>query len=272
MQKWGVDVDYVPTLGIQMIKGRNFSPSMPTDSGCFIINEAAAALLNRGDPLKQFVYEVEDSGTVRYPILGVFKNFNFNSLRETITPLALRLRRENGSITLRVTTKDIPHLLAQVQDKWKALAPSQPFDYAFLDDTFAAQFAAEQRIGKISVTFSVLAILIACLGLFGLVTYATAQRRKEIGVRKVLGAGLADILLLLCKDFVRLVAIGILIASPLAAWAMSHWLQDFAYRIPLSAWIFVGAGITGLLIALSTIAYHAFRAARANPVAALRTE
>jgi putative ABC transport system permease protein len=215
---------------------------------------------------------VEDSGTVRYPVIGVFRNFNFNSLHEAVTPLALRLRREDRTITLRVDTKDIPHLLAQVQEKWKRMAPSQPFDYAFFDDTFAAQFAGEQRMGAVSVTFSVLAIFIACLGLFGLVTYATAQRRKEIGVRKVLGAGLADILYLLCKDFMRLVCLGILIATPLAAWMMSRWLQDFAYRVPLSGWIFVGAGAAGLGIALSTILWQTLRAARTDPAATLRTE
>jgi putative ABC transport system permease protein len=159
-----------------------------------------------------------------------------------------------------------------VRDKWKRAAPSQPFDYAFLDETFAAQFAAEQRIGTISITFSVLAILIACLGLFGLVTYATAQRRKEIGVRKVLGAGLADILVLLSKDLLRLVVIGILIASPLSLWLMNEWLRNFAYRISLSVWIFAGAGMTGLLIAVVTIAGQAWRAARTDPAATLRTE
>ena len=252
--------------------GTDGPASLPTDSGCFIINEAAAALLDKGDPLKQFLYEVEDSGTVRYPILGVFKNFNFNSLHETITPLALQLRRENGSITLRVATQDISHLLGQVRDQWKTVAPAQPFDYSFLDETFAAQFAAEQRIGALSITFSVLAILIACLGLFGLVTYASVQRRKEIGVRKVLGAGLADILVLLSKDLLRLVVVGILIASPLSLWLMNHWLQDFAYRVSLSGWIFVGAALTALLIAASTIAGQALRAARTDPAETLRTE
>lgn len=270
MQKWGIDADYVPTLQIKMIKGRNFSPGQATDSGCFIINEAAAALLDKGDPLGQALYEVDKNKTSRYPIIGVFQNFNFNSLHEPITPLALYLSPETRSITLRVSTHAITPLLTQIQDKWKAIAPSQPFDYAFLDETFAAQYRSEQQIGKISITFSVLAILIACLGLFGLVTYATGQRMKEIGVRKVLGAGLPDILYLLCKDFFRLVCIAILMASPVAWWMMDHWLKNFAYRVSISVWVFVGAGMIGLLIAISTIGYQALRAALVNPVKTLR--
>ena len=271
MQKWGVDADYVPTLQIKMIKGRNFSPVLPTDSGCFIINEAAAALLDKGDPLRQMLYEVDDSNhATRYPIIGVFRNFNFNSLRDPVTPLALHLGTEKRRITLRVATASVTGLLTEIRDKWKRIAHSQPFDYSFLNETFAAQYVSERRIGKIAVTFSVLALLIACLGLFALVTYATGQRTKEIGIRKVLGASVVQLWGLLSREFLVLVGIAFCIAAPLA-WVFLHqWLQGYAYRVSISGWVFVEAGVCGLVVTLVTVSWQAVRAARMNPVGALR--
>jgi len=163
-------------------------------------------------------------------------------------------------------------LIAQVKSKWKTMAPSQPFSYSFLDDDFNKQYNAELRTGKISITFSILAILIACLGLFGLVTYAAEQRVKEIGIRKVLGAAFFDIISLLSKDFVRLIFLSICIASPIAWWAMNKWLQGYAYRIDIAWWMFALVGLISLLIALATVSFQAIKSAIANPIKSLRVE
>jgi putative ABC transport system permease protein len=270
-----VDENYVPTLGMQILKGRNFSKDFATDSDAIIINEAAAKLMSFKDPVDQQLYYLK-SFTPReikiYHVIGVMKDFNFNSLREQVTPLVLFYREEHGSIALRVSTADLPGLISQVRDKWKAMAPGQPFAYSFMADDFNNTYQSEQRIGKIFIAFAVLAILIACLGLFGLVTYAAEQRTKEIGIRKVLGATVANIVSMLSKDFLRLVFIASLIAFPVAWFAMNRWLQDFAYRINISWWIFGMAAMTALLIALVTVGLQATKAALANPVKSLRTE
>ena len=180
-----------------------------------------------------------------YHIIGVIKNFNFNTLREVVTPLALIFAKDNGNISVRITSSDIPAVLAQIKNKWKAIAPSQPFDYSFMDEDFNKLYTTEQRTGKIFITFAVLAILIACLGLFGLVTYAAEQRTKEIGIRKVLGANVATIVAMISKDFLGLVLIASVIAFPVAWWAMSKWLQDFAYRVNIGWWIFLFSRCSG---------------------------
>jgi putative ABC transport system permease protein len=275
MQTWWVDADYIPTLNMEVLKGRNFSSDMPTDSSGIIINEAAAKLLNFENPLNKKLYYLEDLETKKvtaYRILGVVKNFNFNSLRQAVTPLALFLGEERQSIALRLKSGNLKSLIAQIEARWKAIAPAQPFAYSFMDDDFNSIYQAEQRVGKIALTFSVLAILIACLGLFGLVTYAAEQRTKEIGIRKVLGASVSNIVQLLSKDFLKLVGIAAAIAFPLAWWGMHRWLQDFAYRITISWWIFLVAGAIALLIALLTVSFQAIKAALANPVKNLRTE
>src|SRR5678815_1988851 len=173
---------------------------------------------------------------------------------------------------MRINTKNIPALISQVENKWKSKAPGQPFSYSFLDEDFNKMYNAEQRTGKLFITFAVFAIFIACLGLFGLVTYAAEQRTKEIGIRKVLGANISGIVTMLSKDFAKLVLIASLIAFPLAWWAMNKWLQSFAYRINISWWIFVVAAIAAIVIALITVSFQAIKAAVANPVKSLRTE
>ncbi|MBA3675344.1 MAG: ABC transporter permease, partial [Chitinophagaceae bacterium] len=229
MQNWYVDETYIPTLQMQLAKGRNFSSQMPTDSSALIINEAAAKLLNFTDPLSKTLYYVTSlkNKTVKeYHIVGVVKDFNFNSLRQTVSPLALFYGEEKGSVAMRIKTGNISSLLTQVENKWKSIVPGQPFNYSFMDDDFNKIYSSEQRVGKIAMTFSILAILIACLGLFGLVTYAAEQRTKEIGIRKVLGATVSNIVAMLSKDFLKLVMIAALIAFPIAWWAMNKWLQD----------------------------------------------
>jgi putative ABC transport system permease protein len=275
-QRWSVDEDYLNTLGIKLKSGRNFSPQMPTDSSAVIINEAAAKLLSYTNPLNQPLYAPTDNFLKKiatYHIIGVFRDFNFQSLRQNVTPMALILDEDRGALSIRIHAgANIPALMAQIRDKWKGLSPNQEFAYSFMEEDFDGLYRAEQRIGKIFISFSSLAILIACLGLFGLVAYAAEQRTREIGIRKVLGAGISTIVQMLSKDFIRLVLLAILIASPLVWLAMHKWLQGFAYRIDISGWIFVIAGLIALLIALLTVSFQTIRAAMANPVKSLKTE
>jgi putative ABC transport system permease protein len=274
-QTWEVDENYIPTMQMQLKVGRNFSKQFLSDSTAVIVNEAALKFLHTNNPLNGKLYELNDikSKTFStYNIIGVVKNFNFNSLKEEVTPLLFRLRQNLGSMAVRINTDDIPGLLAQMKAKWKTLVPSQAFSYYFMDEEFNKQYEAEQHTGMIAITFSALAILVACLGLFGLVTYAAEQRIKEIGIRKVLGANVGGIIGLLSKDFIKLVLISILIASPLAWLVMTQWLQTFAYRINISLWVFLAAGAAALFIALATVSFQAVRAALMNPVKSLRTE
>jgi putative ABC transport system permease protein len=257
------------------LQGRNFSKQLATDSTAIIINEAAAKFLATKDLLNKKLYEIKDINTKtldEWHIIGVIKNFNFSSLRDVITPLALKPGKDNGNISVRINASNTSNLLAQIKNKWKAIAPSQPFDYSFMDEDFNKQYTTEQRMGQIFITFAILAIVIACLGLFGLITYAAEQRIKEIGIRKVMGASVPHIVSMLSKDFLKLVLVASVITFPVAWWAMNKWLQDFAYRTELSWWVFAAAGLLALLIALITVSFQAIKAAMANPVKSLRTE
>ncbi len=273
MQIWRVDYDYLSTLGMQLKSGRNFSRDFGSDSTAVIINETTAQILGYPDPIGKKIYTIGNPGQeISYTVIGVVKNFNYESLRKTVGPLALRLGNSPWTISFRINTSNIKNLVSQVEAKWKALAPGMPFAYSFLDDSFDDMYRAEMRVGKIAMVFAVIAIFIACLGLFGLATFIAEQRTKEIGVRKVLGASVESIVRMLSVDFAKLVTISALIAFPVAWYVMHHWLQDFAYRTSLSWWIFVGAGLVGLFIALFTISFQAIRAALSNPVKSLRTE
>ncbi|MEP6514141.1 MAG: ABC transporter permease, partial [Parafilimonas sp.] len=259
-QIWTVDENYIPTLGMEMEKGRNFSKRFPTDSFGIIINEAAAKLLGFADPINKPLYYLNDlqkRDITTYQIVGVVKDFNFNSLRQTVTPLALSFGNQISSIALKINTTNIKGLISQIENKWRTMVKGQPFNYSFMDEQFNNIYRAEQRISQISVTFAILAILIACLGLFGLVTYAAEQRIKEIGIRKVLGASVVNLVGMLSKDFLKLVIISAVIAFPVAWWAMNKWLQGFAYRISISWSIFVVAGFAALAIALITVSFQA---------------
>jgi len=200
------------------------------------------------------------------------KDFNFSSMHDKVGPLVIRLAENWGSIALRINTKNISSIIQQVKNKWNSFVPGQPFSYTFMDNDFNKIYDAEQRTGKLFITFAVFAIFIACLGLFGLVTYAAEQRAKEIGIRKVLGANIGGIVAMLSKDFAKLVLIASLIAFPVAWWSMNKWLQSFAYRIDISWWVFVAAGAAAIVIALITVSFQAIKAAVANPVKSLRTE
>lgn len=272
-----VDENYIPTLGMEMEKGRNFSKDFPSDSTAVLLNEAAVKVLGLKDPVKETLYrpDYNPEGKMKplgYHVVGVVKDFNFSSMHQNVGPLIIRLGENRGSIALRTNTKNIAGIINSVESKWKSMVPAQPFSYSFMDADFNNIYRAEQRTGTLFITFAIFAIFIGCLGLFGLVTYAAEQRTKEIGVRKVLGASVSGIVAMLSKDFAKLVLIASLIAFPVAWWAMNSWLQNFAYRIDISWWIFVVAGVAAILVALITVSFQAIKAAIANPVKSLRAE
>jgi putative ABC transport system permease protein len=270
-----VDEQYIPTMGMKMVAGRNFSKDFGTDSSAIILNETAAKAFGWNNTTaigKTIVRQNSDRGTnVPFHVIGVIKNFNFKSLHEAVTPLYMNLELEGGLI-FRIKAADIKGLLATMKKEWDSFNSGEPFTYSFLDDLFNKTYSAEQKTGVILNIFSVLIILVACLGLFGLVTYTSEQRTKEIGIRKVLGASVSQVTQMLSKEFLKLVLIASLIAFPVAWWAMNKWLQSFAYHINISWWVFAVAGFAALLIALMTVSFQAIKAAMANPAKSLRTE
>lgn len=273
MQNWSVDYDYIPTMGMEITKGRNFSVEFGGDSTSLIINETAAKLLGFPDPLNKKLYSSDREGKpIVYTIVGIVKNFNYESLRKNVGALCFRLGNNRWASAYRVSTTDIAGLIKSVETIYKTMSPEMPFDYSFLDQSFDSMYKEEVRVGRVALTFSLLAVFIACLGLFGLATYMAEQRTKEIGVRKVLGATVSSIISMLSKDFLKLVLIAIVLAVPIAWWAMNEWLKDFAFRINIGWWIFVAAGLLAIVIAIFTVSFQAIKAAIANPVKSLRTE
>lgn len=275
MQVWKVDYDYVPTLGMEIVKGRNFSKAFGSDSSAVIINETTAKLLGYDNPVGKKLYTSDGPSAglnTVYEIVGVVKNFHFESLRQQVGPLCMRLGNGSWATAFKINTNNVPGLLNRIEAKWKVLAPQMPFSYRFLDESFDQMYRAEQRIGKVALTFAILTILIACLGLFGLVTYMAEQRTKEIGIRKVLGASVPGIIALLSREFLILVIISVIIASPIAYYTMNQWLTEFAYRVNISWWMFVSAGALAVVISLLTVSYQAIRAALMNPVKSLKSE
>ncbi|MFN3851154.1 MAG: ABC transporter permease [Spirosomataceae bacterium] len=275
MQFWEVGYDYTKTLNMQFVAGRDFDKAMSTDSSAIIINETTAKQTGYKNPIgkKLYAYGSNLKDLIPYTIIGVVKNFNYASLRENVASLSMGLaKRPYGMISVRVQSNDFKESIAKIEERWKARASGTPLNYQFLDEAFDSMYRTEQRIGKVFISFAVLAILIACLGLFGLATFTAEQRTKEIGVRKVLGASIWSIVQLLSKDFLKLVCLAFVIASPLAYYAMSTWLKDFAFKTNISPWIFVIAGIITFLIALLTVSYQSIKAALMNPVKSLKTE
>jgi putative ABC transport system permease protein len=268
-----VDEHYVPTLGMKIVQGRNFSIDFPTDSMGILLNESAVQLLGWKDPINHLFYRPRDSmKTVAYHVIGVVRDFNFSSMHDKVGPLVINMGDNRGSLAVRLRGGNIFATQAKLESKWKSMANGVPFTYTFMDDDFNRLYQSEKQTGQLFISFAVFAIFIACLGLLGLVTYAAEQRMKEIGIRKVLGASVRGIVGLLSKDFALLVGIAALIAFPLAWWAMYKWLQTFAYRTDISWWIFLVGGIAALAIALITVSVQTIRAAIANPVKSLRSE
>ncbi|MES2428774.1 MAG: ABC transporter permease [Bacteroidota bacterium] len=270
---WTVDEDYLTTMGMTLLKGRNFNKQFATDSSGIIINEAAAKMLGyNNDPLNKKLYQPLPHQTKEFNILGVVKDFNFTSLRENITPVVMVLGTDRGALSIRLNTADAPGIIAKIKQKWNGLSTTEHFDYSFMDQDFDAAYRAEQSTGSIFLLFTLLAIIIACLGLFGLTAYAAEQRNKEIGIRKILGAKTSTIVAMLSKDFIKLILIAIAFATPLAWLTMHQWLQGFAYRQNVPWWVLVSAGMVSIIIAFITISFQSFKAARVNPVESLRSE
>ena len=273
MQYWRVDYDYLQTIGMEMKEGRNFSREFGSDSTAIIINETAAKLTGFENPVGKKIYTIGNNDEmIFYNIIGVVKNFNYASLRQNVGALSFRLGNNSWETAFRFNTSNVKGLIATIENKYKAAAPGLPFKYEFLEQSFDNMYRQEQRIGNVALVFAMLAIAIASLGLFGLATYIAEQRTKEIGIRKVLGASVTTIVKMLSVDFVKLVIIAILIAMPIAWWFMDQWLQDFAFRIELSWWIFVMTGFMAMCIALITLSVQAIKSAMANPIKSLKTE
>ena len=271
MTQMTVDADFLNTTGMKLALGRNFSSVLASDSTAYLINETAAERMGMsGNAIGKKLTFWGIEGT----IIGVVNDFNFQPLTTTIQPIVLRYRPEEWHFNLLIRTKPATTepLVALVQKLYKKYDTESPFEYGFVDQALDNTYKAQQGAGKIITCFTFLAILISCLGLFGLAAYTTEQRTKEIGIRKVLGAGAGVIAAMLSKDFLKLVLFATFIATPVAWYAMHHWLQDFAYRIKIEWWMFAAAGLLAVAIALLTIWYHAMKAATANPVKSLRTE
>ncbi len=268
-----IDAQYIPTMGMELVAGRNFSDKFGSDSLNVIVNETAIKTFGLGDnPLGQTL--TANAGNERkktLTIIGVVKDFHFKSLHETIAPLIM-LNNPYGGLIVRGKTKEMADLIASIEAKWKTFQVEEPFSYALLDELYNETYVREQTMGTILKIFGLLTILVACLGLFGLVTFTAEQRVKEIGIRKVLGANVTEIVSLLSKDLIILVAISFVIAFPLGYYMMDKWLQDFAYKIEIQWWVFVLAGVTTLLIAFFTISFKTIKSALANPVESLRSE
>ncbi|PWT95527.1 MAG: hypothetical protein C5B52_17700 [Bacteroidetes bacterium] len=274
-QAWLVDDKYLSTFNIQLVQGRNFRKELATDSNAVLLNESAAKYLGGKDILNKKLYRIDDMATRRlkvYNVIGVVKNFNYSSLRDQVASVTIGYGTETGSIAIRLKGANESGVINQIKSKWDSYLPGQPFSYSFMDDNFNKMYFTEQQTGRIFITFAIIAILVACLGLFGLATYAAEQRKKEIGIRKVLGASTANITEMLSREFVKLVSIAALVAFPIAWFAMHKWLQDFAYRVNINWLVFLAAALIALFIALITVSFQAIKAAIANPVKALRSE
>jgi putative ABC transport system permease protein len=266
-QFWRVDNDYIKTLGMKIIEGRDFSKEMVTDSVSCIINQALAKELNLKDPIGKKIVNYRN-----WDVIGVVENFNFESLREDVRPLCLVLGQSNSMVSVKTSGKEMSSVIESVTSVWKQFAPQQPIRYTFLDQSYAKMYEDVERMGRIFTTFAILAILVACLGLFGLSSFMVEQRSKEISIRLVLGASIKSIFGLLTRNFVILVLLSFLIAVPIGWYVMDKWLQEFVYRTEITIDVFVMAGVVALLIALITISYQAVRAGMMRPVENLKGE
>ncbi|MBV9987442.1 MAG: ABC transporter permease [Chitinophagaceae bacterium] len=266
-----IDYDYLKTFNLRLASGRNFSKDYPTDSTGVLINEAAVRELGWSgtDPVGKIIVR---SGQLQYHVIGVVRDFNYASVKQSVSPLMLLLGGNYGGFIVKVKTPEMQGFLADLKQQWDAFHPAGPFSYQFLDEQFARLYAAETHTLQIFSAFAVLAVVIASLGLFGLSAFVLEQRTKEIGIRKVLGASVQQVLVLVSKDFLVLVGLGFLVSIPFIWWMMNKWLQDYAYRIQIGWWIFAIAGAGAFLLAVITVSFQAVRAATSNPVKSLRTE
>lgn len=268
-----VDFDYMKLFDLKVLAGRGFSRDFATDTTkSMVINERVVQLLGFNSPEEAIGKRFRQWGR-EGQIIGVVQDFHYTSLKEKIEPLTMRIERDrNNLLAVRVDPNNLQKTIASLEEEWNKFIPQKPFDYYFLDEFFDRQYRAEERFGNLVLYFSILAIFISCLGLLGLASYSTLQRRREIGIRKIVGASVTGIVHLLSYEFLKLVLIAFLIACPLAWLLMNVWLQDFAYRINIQWWVFLVAGLSALSIALLTVSFQAIKAALANPVKSVRVE
>jgi putative ABC transport system permease protein len=265
------DHEYIDVMGLKLLEGRNFNKDLASDTSSVILNESAVRVLNLRKPIGAVVSQ-------NMKVIGVVSDFHWESLRNEIAPLAIIPQQGSSTnvryfqLALQVRSSAVSSLLKTAEKRWKELVPDEPFKYHFLDENFGALLKKEEVLGKAIGFFTVLAILISCLGLFGLAAYTTEQRTKEIGIRKVLGASVTNIVMMLNKQFTLLVLISMLIAIPVSYYAAEQWLAGFAYRTDLSVWLFLGGGITGLMISYCTVAFQSIKASRTNPAETLKCE
>lgn len=273
--RYEIDEHYLSTLGMDLLAGRTLSGNYRHDSTSILVNEAAAKAFGFGTEAvgRTLVYTNKQGGKVYFQVIGLVKDFHFRPLHEPISPLVMTARNyEAGNIILKADAADMPALLALAQAEWTKLATTEAFNYSFLDERFAKTYEAEQKTGVVLGIFTGLTILVACLGLFGLALFMAERRIKEIGIRKVLGASVAGITSLLAKDFLKLVVIALVLASPLAYYLMNQWLANFAYHISIQWWMFALAGAAAVAIAFLTVSGQAIKAALSNPAQSLHND
>ncbi|WP_178983774.1 ABC transporter permease [Winogradskyella helgolandensis] len=268
-----VNEDYIQLLGMEIVAGRGFSRDFASDSSkAMIINEKALSLLGYTNAEDAIGANYQQWGS-RGEVIGVVKDFNFESLQDEISPLTMRLDpTQTNLITIKIEGHNTAQTLVSIENTWQSIMLGDPFEYYFLDELFNNQYQAEEQFEDLFLSFALLAIFISCLGLLGLAAYSTIQRKREIGIRKIVGASVSSIVNLLSKEFIKLVVIAFVISAPLAWYAMHNWLEDFAYKIDIEWWMFVLAGIGALVIAIVTVSFQAIKAATSNPVKSLRTE
>jgi putative ABC transport system permease protein len=273
-----IDFDYAETYGLELVEGRFLSPEMASDSTNAVVNEAAVRAFNLDDPLSLRLIQPGRTPEERiyHQIVGVVKDFHFESLHSEVMPYIFIHKSEDqnwgGYITVRLKAEDISSTMKEIEKTWKEFTNNQPFEYSFMNDNFAEMYSEEVRTGKIFRVFSLLAILVACMGLLGLSSYTAEQRTKEIGIRKVMGANVPIIIRLLSKEIIILVLIATIISVPATWYFMGKWLESFAYRVNLSPLLFVIAIAGTMIIALITVASQAITAAMRNPADSLRYE
>ncbi|MCI0750488.1 MAG: FtsX-like permease family protein, partial [Flammeovirgaceae bacterium] len=272
MGTYYADYEHQDVMKFELKEGRYFSRDFATDSTAIIINEAAVKEMGLKSPLNEEILSFNGPAPTTLKIIGVAKDFNFESLKEKVRPLVIQLSRQRDNNLLIRYDGSAKDAVASVEGLWKKLAPSEPFEYAFLDENYDALFRSEQRLSKLFTVFTILAIAIACMGLFGLASFTAEQRTKEIGIRKVMGASHISVASLLSREFTKLVVISFLIAIAPAYYLVNYWLNQFAYHVSISVLAFVAAGLGALLLAWLTVGYQSLKAASAKPVNSLRYE
>jgi putative ABC transport system permease protein len=278
-QNWTVDHDYIKTFGLNIIDGRDFSLDYPTDSLALIFNEAAVKSLGWENPVGRVMGIPKDYAAAgnleldRYTVIGVVEDFHYESMHRPIEPMVMFLGNSTSRVSIRLNANsDVSSLLKDMEKLWNDYVPGQPFSYTFIDQRLAMMYENEQKLGKLLGIFTLFAFFVSCLGLIGLALFASEQRRKEIGLRKVNGSGIGQIIWLLTTDFTKLIVISFILSIPLTTIFMSKWLSGFAYKTSIAWWIFAATGLLTYMVAMVAIISQSYRAATTNPVDVFRAE